>query len=92
MKRHLEHPSYPTEDRDEARKKQEDEWLCPEKAAPYLRVCTSFLAKRRQEKHPHLMRQGPPFYKIGGRIWYKRSDLDRWREARRVDPAGPADG
>ena len=91
MKRHLKSPSAPAGDRDETRINEEEEWLSPEQAAPHLRVCTSFLAKRRQEKHPHLMRQGPPFYKIGGRIWYKKSDLDRWREARRFDPEGPAD-
>ena len=31
-------------------------------------------------------RLGIPFYKIGSRVAYRRSDLDFWIESRRVDP------
>ena len=69
-------------------KDDRDQWLCTKQAAAYLRVCTSFLEKRRQKKQPHLMRQGPPFYKIGGKVLYKKHDLGLWREANRHNPEG----
>ena len=37
-------------------------------------------------------RQGPPFYKLRRRIWYKGSDLNRFIAARRVETAGRRPG
>lgn len=31
-------------------------------------------------------RLGIPFYKLGSRVYYRKSDLDTWIEARRVAP------
>ena len=35
-------------------------------------------------------RKGPPFYKTGGRVFYRRGDLLEWRNACRVEPAADA--
>lgn len=32
-------------------------------------------------------RTGPPYLKLGRTVRYRRSDLDRWAAAQRVDPA-----
>ena len=92
MKRHLKTPSTPTEGGNETRKKEKSEFLNTEQAATYLGVSKSFLEKRRQRIRPDLMRQSPPFHAFGRIIRYDTLDLDYWREARRFDPEGPANG
>jgi hypothetical protein len=32
-------------------------------------------------------RKGPAYFKLGGRIFYRRADLLAWRNANRVEPA-----
>jgi hypothetical protein len=37
-------------------------------------------------------RKGPPFYKLNGRILYKREDLQAWIEQCRIVPEQPKPG
>ena len=52
--------------------------LDPARAAAELGVKTGTLAKWR------LTGDGPAFHRVGARIRYSRSDLDRWLTERRV--------
>jgi predicted DNA-binding transcriptional regulator AlpA len=47
-------------------------------AAEYLRLSVSQLNNWRMEG------AGPPFVKLGGRVFYRLKDLERWLEARTV--------
>jgi hypothetical protein len=51
--------------------------LNPEQAAAYLRRAPQTLAKMRS------VGGGPPFYKVGRNVYYKREDLDAWLDGRR---------
>lgn len=53
-----------------------------EAAARYLGVAFSTL-----ENDVVTQRLGVPFYRIGRKPYYRRSDLDQWIESRRVAPA-----
>ncbi|MGR3321396.1 MAG: helix-turn-helix transcriptional regulator [Pseudooceanicola sp.] len=55
------------------------ETLRATEAAKYLGVSASLLAKLRMR---HRRTESPPFAKIGGRVVYRRSDLDNWLDAR----------
>ena len=46
-------------------------------AAAYLRLASQTLAKMR------LSGMGPPYYKVGRRVLYDRTDLDRWLDSKR---------
>ena len=53
----------------------------------YLGVSVSFLRKARSEGAPGQRTQAPPFVRVGGRVYYRRVDLDAWvsgLESRRV--------
>ncbi len=97
MTRHLKSPSAPAEHHDEKCKKEKNKYLNTAQAAEYLGVHPSFLEQRRQKTRPDLMRQSPVYFRRGRKISYTILDLDRWLEARRVDPEnragreGPAD-
>ena len=53
-------------------------------AASYLRVCVQTLRKDRTFKH-HLK---VPFLRIGGRVVYRKSDLDKWLDHQVVNAVG----
>lgn len=68
-----------------------DDLLKPDEVAPLLRVEVTNLERMRRE------RRGPPWIKIsgelgksGGRIRYRRSDVEQYIQSRRVVPS--ADG
>ena len=46
-------------------------------AAAYLRLASQTLAKMR------LSGMGPPYYKVGRRVLYDRTDLYRWLDSKR---------
>lgn len=48
-------------------------------AAEHLRVSVSFLAQDATTR-----RHGVPFYKAGRLVWYLRSELDAWMNAKKV--------
>lgn len=52
--------------------------LTVREAAALLSIPKGTLDLWRQEK------KGPPFYRMGGRIRYKREDLEAWLEKQRV--------
>lgn len=52
--------------------------LLPDEAAAYLRCAKQTLARRRCEGG------GPAYVKLGGRVLYRRADLDAWIAGRRV--------
>jgi hypothetical protein len=55
--------------------------LLPEQAAADL-----LHAKKQTMRAWRVRRKGPPFYKLNGRILYKREDLETWIEGCRVVP------
>jgi hypothetical protein len=57
------------------------EWLTEDEAAVYVgKVPKATLKQWRW------LRQGPPYSKVGRRVVYRRTDLDRWIEANRIEP------
>jgi hypothetical protein len=56
------------------------EVLNTRETARYLGVSEVFVKKRRR------LGKGPRFYRIGGRVIYKRTDLDAFLEAHAVEP------
>ncbi len=44
-------------------------------------------AKKQTMRAWRVRRKGPPFYKLNGRVLYKREDLDAWIEECRVVPS-----
>ncbi len=54
--------------------------LRPPKAAKYLGIAESTLAKLR------MGRNGPAFHKLGRAVVYDRDDLDTWLAAHRIEP------
>ncbi len=54
--------------------------LTNEEAAAELKVKPDTLDQWRYR------RKGPRYYKVGGRIQYKRSDIEAWLEGRAVNP------
>lgn len=54
-------------------------YLTPQEAASYLRTSPSTLAKRRARGYP------PVFCRMGRSVRYRKTDLDRWLDGRRVD-------
>lgn len=60
------------------------EWLSPEAAAVY----TNFPVKSLEQMRRH--GEGATYSKVGGRIRYRRSDLDAWLASHAVEPKGGA--
>ena len=58
-------------------------------AAAYLSVTPAYLRQTRMKEPPPNLTPGPTFYKLGRKVRYKVEDLDRWLEARRVEPHRP---
>jgi excisionase family DNA binding protein len=56
----------------------DDEFLTTPETSEMLRTPVGTLYRWRQAG------TGPPVYKVGKRTLYKRSDLERWLEGRRV--------
>ena len=52
----------------------------PAAAAERLGVVKQTMSNWRQQ------RRGPVYFKIGGKIFYKESDLDAYEQAGRIDP------
>jgi len=52
-------------------------------AAAYTRTKPGTLSNWRS------LGKGPPYVKAGGRIIYRKADLDRWLEAHARDPEAP---
>ena len=63
----------------------EDQKLSEQEAAAHIKMTPSYLQRDRCEGVTGNRTPGPPFYRIGRRIFYKRSDLDAWLEKHRVD-------
>ncbi|EYD75295.1 hypothetical protein Rumeso_03119 [Rubellimicrobium mesophilum DSM 19309] len=53
----------------------EPDYLDPQRAAEYLGLSVSFLAKLRMAENRH---RGPAFVKLGKVVLYRRTDLDQW--------------
>ena len=62
-----------------------NENLNEKEAAAYINMTTSFLQRDRCHGVTGNRTPGPPFYRIGRRIFYKISDLDTWLEKHRVE-------
>jgi len=57
------------------------EWLTEEETAVYAgKVPKATLKQWRW------LGQGPPYSKVGRRVVYRRSDVDRWIESTRIEP------
>jgi hypothetical protein len=52
--------------------------LTEKRAAAYLGVSLPFLRRGRSEGKTGRRTQTPPFVHCGGRIYYRRSDLEEW--------------
>ena len=59
-------------------------FLVTKELARYLGMSPSWLEKARGEK------KGPPYHKVGAKVLYRKSDVDRWLESNRL-PGGRAD-
>ena len=63
------------------------ELLDAKSAAAYLHLASQTMAKMR------LSDIGPPYYKVGRRVLYDRTDLDRWLDSkRRLSTSDPGPG
>ncbi len=58
-------------------------------AAHYLGIAKSTLTCGRCTGQRKGRMPLPPFYKIGRRVLYKKTDLDTWIEQFRVEPTAP---
>jgi len=54
-------------------------------AAEYIGMSVHYLRRDRCEGVTGNRTQGPPFYRIGRRIFYRIADLDAWMEQHRVE-------
>ena len=52
--------------------------LDEKQAVQYLGVSLSYLRKGRTEGAPGGRTQSPSFVRVGGRVYYRRPDLDNW--------------
>jgi len=55
-------------------------FLCEQEAAGFVH------AKAQTMRAWRVRRKGPPYYKLSGRVFYKREDLEAWIEKSRVVP------
>jgi predicted DNA-binding transcriptional regulator AlpA len=55
--------------------------LDEKKAAAFLGVSLPFLRRGRSEGKTGHRTQTPPFVRVGGRVYYRRSDLSEWVSA-----------
>ena len=61
--------------------------LDEKQAASYVGVSLSYLRKACSEGNPGDRTPAPPFVRVGGRVYYRRTDLELWvndLETRRV--------
>ena len=61
--------------------------LDEKQTATYVGVSLSYLRKARSEGNPGDRTPAPPFVRVGGRVYYRRTDLELWvsdLEVRRV--------
>jgi predicted DNA-binding transcriptional regulator AlpA len=56
-------------------------WLTPKRVANMCGASMSWLTQRRMKRKP------PPFYKIGGKVLYKREEVEAWIASARNEPA-----
>ena len=56
--------------------------LTTEQAAPILRVKPGTLKKWRTKK----FKKGPPYRKYGGRVFYIRSEIEKWKSEQTIIP------
>ena len=61
------------------------QFLAEPEAAKYIGMSRAFLRLSRCEGEVGKRTPGPPFYRIGRTIRYKRADLDAWIEEYRVE-------
>ena len=63
----------------------DDIWMTTKEVAKYLKVSCSFLEKMRWR------REGIVYHKpMGGKVLYRKIDVDRWMASQRCEPnAGP---
>lgn len=59
---------------------QSDEWLCTKEVARLTRLSTSLFEKARLPGRWN----GLPWYKIGGRVLYRRSEVQDWMNTFRM--------
>ena len=60
-----------------------DDWLRREDLADQLGVAVSTLARW------HAQRVGPPCSRVGRRVLYRRSGVQKWLRDRELGPVGP---
>lgn len=65
-----------------AAKSESQEWFTPKQLAEWLGVSEMTLKAWR-----HFGTDGPAFTKVGRLVRYRRRDVERWLEARRVEVA-----
>jgi hypothetical protein len=65
----------------------EDELIDEFAAAKYITKSVAYLRDSRSKGLRAGRTAGPPFYKLGAAVRYKRRELDAWLAAHRVDPA-----
>lgn len=59
---------------------QADEWLCTKEVARLTKLSASFYEKSRLSGRSN----GLPWYKVGGRVLYRKSEVLAWLETCRV--------
>lgn len=62
----------------------EEELLTPTEVARLRRTTVAALAVERCARRDH-----PPFFRIGRKILYRKTDILEWLERHRIDPAAP---
>ena len=60
-------------------------FMTTKEVARYLSVSTSWLEQLRCRG------EGPPYYKLGGKVLYEKSEVDAWFESHRKNPEGRTD-
>lgn len=60
--------------------RNQTEYITEREAAAYLNVSMSYLQHKRCEGFLKTKRQGPPYYKIGKSIRYKKNELEEWMQ------------
>jgi predicted DNA-binding transcriptional regulator AlpA len=63
----------------------DNDFLTTKQVAEMLGVGMTWMWERRQQ-----FATGPDFFKIGKKIWYRKQDVERWREGQRNGGSMPS--
>lgn len=72
--------------------RSDHEAMTTEQASQYTGFSESFLRQSRCYGNRPGRTPGPPYFKVGRAVRYRRSDLDAWLDAHRVEPQGVEEG